>query len=242
MAFSLFWEFGYLLKCGVTGHGDGMALISGLTPAWLWRAVIFIAGLALFRAAISVTSSELHFIMDADAPQWRSRLIRMLWIVYIASGLIACAGPLFDPRDRLEMLNSGALTSFASSVGLIAVPLLFPSCPRRNLDTKTFIQRSMPLILFALAVSVFLSRCSVRASESRFSCRSGNLPFKKHLFHLCKTLILFVESQHFVQEPAFTGSKSRQYTRHPCVNTPVSRWFRGLPGPEELCCLANTGA
>jgi serine/threonine protein kinase len=26
MSFSLFWEFGYLMKCGVTGHGDGMAL------------------------------------------------------------------------------------------------------------------------------------------------------------------------------------------------------------------------
>ncbi len=33
MFFSLFWEFGYLMKCGTTGYGDWMALIRGWIPA-----------------------------------------------------------------------------------------------------------------------------------------------------------------------------------------------------------------
>src|ERR1017187_10129700 len=65
MSFSLFWEFGYLMKCGVTGHGDGMALIEGFMPAWLWRALLCIIGFVLYRGAMSLSSSELHFVLSA---------------------------------------------------------------------------------------------------------------------------------------------------------------------------------
>lgn len=102
MSFSLFWEFAYLMKCGVTGHGDGMALTEGLTPAWLWRALTFVIGLVLYRGAVSLTSSELHFVVSAKTPLWRSRVVRLLLTLCSAAVLIACAGPIFDPRGRIE--------------------------------------------------------------------------------------------------------------------------------------------
>jgi hypothetical protein len=154
MSFSLFWEFGYLMKCGVTGHGDGMALIEGFTPAWLWRALLCIIGLVLYRGAMSLSSSELHFVLSAATPQWRSRLVRLLLTLCIAGGLIACAGPIFDPRGQIEMLNSGALSSFASWVGLFAVPFLFPLHADQKLVAVTPVRRSIPVIVLAAAASV----------------------------------------------------------------------------------------
>jgi len=89
MSFSLFWEFGYLMKCGVTGHGDGMALTEGLTPAWFWRALIFVIGLVLYRGAMSFTSSEL---LVAVSPLRRS--IPVILLAAAASvSFVAILGP-----------------------------------------------------------------------------------------------------------------------------------------------------
>jgi hypothetical protein len=154
MSFSLLWEFGYLMKCGLTGQGDAMALTTGFTPGWLWRALMFLAGLVLYRWALSFISAELHFVLSAKAAPWRSRLVRLLMILCGAGGLIACAGPIFDPRGRLEMLNSGALTSFASWVGLFAVPSLFSVHADKDLIAAGPVGRSGTLILFAAIASV----------------------------------------------------------------------------------------
>jgi len=155
MSFSLFWEFGYLIKCGVTGRGDAMALIEGLTPPWVWRTLIFVIGLVLYRAAISVASSELHFVLSGKTPQWRSRIVRLLITLYSAGGLIACVGAIFDPRGRIEMLNSGALSSFAAWVGLLAAPSLFPLYSDKNLVAVSPFRRSIPLIVLATCAVVF---------------------------------------------------------------------------------------
>jgi hypothetical protein len=155
MSFSLFWEFGYLIKCGATGHGDYMAFIEGLTPVWLWRTLILALGLMLYRAAISATSSELHFVLSAKARQWRSRIVFLLVTLCSAGGLTACAGAIFDPRGWMEMLYSGATSSFAAWVGLLALPALFPRYPDK--DTVVFgpVRRSLPLILLAVVSFVW---------------------------------------------------------------------------------------
>ncbi len=153
MVFSLFWEFGYLMKCGLTGQGDAMALIWGLAPGWVWRDLMIVIGLVLYRGASSLASSELHFVVSAKLSQWRSRVIRLLLILCSAGGLIACAGPIFDPRGRMEMLYSGALTGVASWVGLFAVPSRFPSYPDKNFESVSPIGRNISLILLAVAAS-----------------------------------------------------------------------------------------
>jgi hypothetical protein len=154
MAFSLLWEFGYLLKCAVTGYGDDMAIIWGLRPAWVWRALIFSIGLLLYRAALSVISSELHFILSLKESQWRPRMVRILLTLCSAGGLIACAGAIFDPRGQIEIVKSAALSSFASWVGLFAVPFFFPLHADKKAEPNAPIERSIPLE----------SCCSVRFS------------------------------------------------------------------------------
>ncbi|MGH8165183.1 MAG: hypothetical protein ACREP1_12700 [Rhodanobacteraceae bacterium] len=152
--FSLFWEFGYLMKCGVTGRGDGTALVEGLNPAGVWRALLFLGGLMLYRAAIRVLASDLHAIVSSAESEWRSRLRRLLWTVYFAGGMTACAGAILDPRGPGEIFNSGVMSSFAASLGLVFIPILFPSHPDKNSAVDDSLRGSF--LLVALAAIVLL--------------------------------------------------------------------------------------
>jgi hypothetical protein len=67
--FALFWEFGYLMKCGLSGEGDAMAMIEGLKPSGVWRAMLFLAGLILYGGAIRLLAADLHFVVRAGEPK-----------------------------------------------------------------------------------------------------------------------------------------------------------------------------
>ena len=129
MCFSLYWAFGYLLFCGVTGRGDWMALL----PVGFWpgRIVFAMIGFALYRATNRVAARKLSWIVgDASRGQVR----RLMDVAWLAGGIIATAGAAFDPRGAMEMLNSGALSSFAAAVGLLQIPGLVARIPA---DAKT---------------------------------------------------------------------------------------------------------
>ena len=135
LAFSLFWAFGYLMFCGVVGRGDWFALIPGLPNVWLGRIAFAVAGWLLYRWTIR--------LLGAGAG-WRRRTVLT---AYIAGGLIACAGALFDPWGPMEMLNSGALSSFGAAAGLLWTPRWF-SGGRAN------ISRGVGWIISATVVSI----------------------------------------------------------------------------------------
>lgn len=155
MCFSLFWEFGYLIQGAVTGHGDPMALIAGLMPGWVWRSLLFVTGIVLYRAAMSVVSSEFHFIQSVHTPQWHSRTLPLIITLCAASLFIACAGPLFDPRGRIEILKSGAPSALASWVALLTVPSLFPSYPDEHRVADGPVRRNILVMILAACAAAF---------------------------------------------------------------------------------------
>lgn len=53
-AFNLFTGTGYFFFSGVTNFGDWAAVISGLYPHWLWRALLVVGGTATYYAAVRV--------------------------------------------------------------------------------------------------------------------------------------------------------------------------------------------
>ncbi len=121
MAFSLFWGLGYLIYCGVLGHGDWFALVAGAKREWLWRGVLIVAGIVLYRTSEMLAASELHWIVSSGEAYWRARAGRLTLVAYVAGGMIGCAGAALDPGGPMEMLNSGAASSFLAAVGLLLV-------------------------------------------------------------------------------------------------------------------------
>jgi hypothetical protein len=153
MAFSLFWAFGYLMFSGVMGRGDWLALL----PAHWWpgRALLAIAGLVLYEATIRICANEFCRILDCSTEDVRMRAMRLIWISWLAGGVIATAGPALDPRGAMEMLNSGALSSFAASYGLLRVPRRLKSAAISSATQATAIPRSIRWMVAALVASIF---------------------------------------------------------------------------------------
>jgi hypothetical protein len=150
MAFSLFWEAGYLLFAGVLDRGDwALALHALLGPdPTLVRAVAFTGGVALYLAASQAVSSGVKAVAGPTA--FRSRLKTLLRWGWVGGALAAVlAAAMFDP-DRGEAVRQAAL-----EIGVAAVPLLFlpaRSSPRAAAGTPPVAPRSGAWILAAVVI------------------------------------------------------------------------------------------
>ena len=155
MAFSLFWGFGYLIFCGAAARGDWFALVRLAPNVWLWRILFVAVGLALYRGSIRLAASELHWIVPTSDSNWPTRVRRLVFISYVSGGLIACAGAALDPHGPMEILNSGALSSFAAAIGLLKVPGLFPASGEEHVTSQSGVSRSVGWIIAAAAAPLF---------------------------------------------------------------------------------------
>jgi hypothetical protein len=153
MAFSLFWAFGYLLFSGVMGRGDWLALLP--EHWWPGRVLLAIAGFLLYEASIRIGAHEFGGILDGSTVDMRVRARRLIGVAWLAGGVIATAGPALDPRGALEMLNSGALSSFAAAVGLLRIPRRLKAVASPPAGQDYTITRSTGWMVAALAASVF---------------------------------------------------------------------------------------
>jgi hypothetical protein len=150
MAFSLFWAFGYLMFCGIVARGDWFALIRSASHLWLWRALFVAVGFALYRWSERVGASELRWIVS---PQSRLRARQIVVVSYLAAGVIGTLGPMLDPKGPMEMLNSGALSSFGAAVGLFYIPRMFSILGERR--QEALIVRSKAWIGAAVVAAVW---------------------------------------------------------------------------------------
>ncbi len=155
MVFSLFWALGYLIFSGVLGRGDWMAMVEGTKYLWPGRIVFVVAGIALYRASIRLAAKELRWIIPVHGANAKSRAARLIWISYLFGGLIACAGPILDPRGRFEILNSGALSSFGAAIGMLFVANIFFRLPEEHTPADEAITRGLPWILAAAAGAIY---------------------------------------------------------------------------------------
>ena len=121
MAFSLFWEAGYLVAAMVRDKGDyvfaAQDFIGG--PDWRWRVGGIVLGIGLYRIFVRMLANGASSF--ATEPGRVPRLLRPAWLTAIA--VMAFAASFYAP-DRL-----GAMAEAVGAV-LSGFPLLYP---HRNL-------------------------------------------------------------------------------------------------------------
>jgi hypothetical protein len=159
MAFSLFWAFGYLIFCGMLGRGDWMALVQGTKFIWPGRILFLLLGIVLYRSTISLVAKELRWIVPINSASpdagVKSRVSRLLFLAYLFGGLIACAGAVLDPLGPLEILKSGALSSFGAAMGLLYVAPVFTQLPGKYSPTSEPLSRGLAWIIAAAAGAIY---------------------------------------------------------------------------------------
>jgi hypothetical protein len=163
MAFNLFWGTGYLIYSGVLHLGDWYELVRWLQPEWLWRVILIVFGVILYRFSIRLCVVETRWFMGSPATgradqEWLDRLRRLIHISYFAAGILACVGAVFDPRGVSQVFYSGAASSFLSNAGLLMIPGLSTRLLYQTAPPSVGIVRSFAwMLVAALAAGVFIA-------------------------------------------------------------------------------------
>ena len=109
-AFNLFTGTGYFFFSGVTGFGDWAAVISGLFPHWLWRALLVIVGVSSYYAAVLVVGIGL--VRYVGVPRDQRRLRKLTIVPYFSAILLASVAALLNPLG-IQLLWQSALPATA---------------------------------------------------------------------------------------------------------------------------------
>lgn len=114
---------GYLLFSGVLELGDWAVVISGLQPHGAWRAVVTVAGAALYFGAVRLISANAISLVrngQVDRKEWP----RLVFPAYVAGGLLLVAGSTLNRVGPSLILLSGVSSGFGAMAGLLFVPRL----------------------------------------------------------------------------------------------------------------------
>jgi len=110
-AFNLFTGTGYFFFSGVANFGDWAAVISGLHPHWLWRALLVVVGASSYYAAVLVVGIGL--VRHVGVPRDQQGRLRKLTIVpYLSAIVVSSAAGLLNPLG-IQLLWQSALPATA---------------------------------------------------------------------------------------------------------------------------------
>jgi hypothetical protein len=111
--FNLFTGTGYFFFSGVTDFGDWAAVISGLHPHWLWRALLVIVGASSYYAAALIVGIGL--VHHVGVPRDRQGRLRRLTIVpYFSAIVLSSLAGLLNPLG-IQLLWQSALPATAGA-------------------------------------------------------------------------------------------------------------------------------
>lgn len=104
---------GYLVASAVLNSSDWANVIAGLSPPWLWRCVLGLAGATLYVLAIRWTASSMLGLVNRGEVALVD-LQRLVLPAYLTAGAVMTIASVFNPISPTLILLSGAGASFAA--------------------------------------------------------------------------------------------------------------------------------
>ena len=124
-AFNLFTGTGYFFFSGVTNFGDWAAVIAGLNPHWLWRALLVVVGASSYFAAVLVVGIGL--VRYVGVPRDQQRRLRKFTIVpYISAVVLAMVAGLLNPLGMQLLWQSALPATAGGQSGLLWLQYYIP--------------------------------------------------------------------------------------------------------------------
>ena len=184
-AFNLFTGTGYFFFSGVTDFGDWAAVISGLQPHWLWRALLVTVGASSYFAAAVVVGIGL--VRYVEIPRHEQGRLRKLTIVpYLTAIVLASVAGLLNPLG-IQLLWESALPATAGGQsGLLWLQYYVPrrTEPKRSPEqlARSYAWIGLAAVLVVVYVAVLGRGVTLRAvSEDEGSCYRLATPLPNHL-------------------------------------------------------------
>jgi len=159
-AFNLFTGTGYFFFSGVTDFGDWAAVISGLSPHWLWRALLVIVGVSSYYASVLLVGIGLVRYVGVPREQ-QKRLRKLTNVPYFSAILLAGVAGVLNPLG-IQLLWQSALPATAGGQsGLLWLQYYIPRGTEPN-RTPEQVERNSGWIvaaeILALVYIAFLGR------------------------------------------------------------------------------------
>jgi hypothetical protein len=132
--------------------GDWANVMAGLSPAWLWRCVLGLAGVILYVLAMFWTASSMGDLVNHGEVALAD-LQRLVLPAYLAGGMVMTIASIFNPISPSLILLSGAGASFGLNSGL----LFLPGIVAANAHAPTLVTRPMPFSFFWVALGIVVS-------------------------------------------------------------------------------------
>jgi hypothetical protein len=131
-AFNLLTGTGYFFFSGVTNFGDWAAVITGLDPHWLWRALLAVVGASSYYAAVLVVGVGL--VRHVGVPRDKHGRLRKLTVVpYLSAIVLSSVAGLLNPLGMQLLWQSALPATAGGQSGLLWLQYYIPrgAEPRR---------------------------------------------------------------------------------------------------------------
>jgi len=143
---------GYLVTSAVLNSGDWANVIAGISPPWLWRCVLGIAGAMLYVLAIRFAAMSMADLVNRGEVAMAD-LQRLILPAYLAGGTVMTIASVFNPISPSLILLSGAGASFGLNAGLLFLPNMVVA----NERCLTQVTCPMPFSLSWFALGIVVS-------------------------------------------------------------------------------------
>jgi hypothetical protein len=157
--FNLLFAAGYPFYSGIAVFGDWASVISGLSPAWLWRVLLVVVSVAGYYGALLLLATEVRPFCGSGSVDALRRLRRITLIPVLAALVTACVAGALNPRGWINVVTAAAPAA-AAAFGITqldhfpAVRSADPSVPKVGPITRSFssIIVAMALLVFFIGV------------------------------------------------------------------------------------------
>jgi hypothetical protein len=116
-AFNLLFAAGYPAYSGIAAFGDWSAVISGLSPAWLWRVLLVVFSVISYYLSLRLLAVEMRPFRGSNAPETQTRLRRITLIPFLAALAAASLAGALNPAGW-TVIFTDALPGAAAAFGL----------------------------------------------------------------------------------------------------------------------------
>jgi len=147
IAFTAFWNLGYMIKSGVLNQGDWAFVIRGLDPPGTWHVGLALLGLVLYIATIRLCATMLYSRLRTGGSL---NALGFTLNAYGAAAVLSAAGAAFDPRGPFTILTD----ALPSSLGAIGVDLAGHGLTRREPEARVTVPPSPTWIAIGVVSSV----------------------------------------------------------------------------------------
>ena len=116
-AFNLLFAAGYPAYSGIAAFGDWAAVISGLSPAWLWRVLLVAFSVISYYLSLRLLAVEMRPFCGLNLQEAQTRLRRITLIPFLAALAAASLAGALNPAGW-TVIFTDALPGAAAAFGL----------------------------------------------------------------------------------------------------------------------------